>query len=220
MRLRLTRAATWLTIFVLAFGTSACIEERLPLRGPQTVLVLLNYQVDYLSPDGRMPVAQDQVGGLIKATNKMIAAMRPGPLPIIYTLNEFTPFEPVSDLGQNFSALRFEAGSALDKRINYLGGVYFSNDTWDAFANSQFDRHLQLIGAGHLVLAGPYPERSALDTAREARRRGYSVTVISDAVASSDSQRRDSALRQLSQAGVETQTSDQLIASLQQENKR
>jgi len=199
---------------VLAFGVSACIKEQLPVRGPLTALVLLNYQVDYLRVDGRMPVAQDQVGGLVKATNKMIAAMRQRPMPVIYTMNEFSPFQPVSDMGQHFSALRFESGSVLDPRINYLGGVYFSNQEWDAFANSQFDRHLQLIGAGHLVLAGTYPERSMLETARAAKRRGYTVTVISDAVASSDAQKRDAALQALRGAGVEIETSDQFIASL------
>jgi nicotinamidase-related amidase len=214
MRLRLTGAATWAMACILTFAVSACIKEQRPVRGSLTALVLLNYQVDYLRANGRMPVAQDQVGGLIKATNKMIAAMRQRPMPVIYTMNEFSPFEPVSDMGQNFSAMRFESGSALDQRINYLGGVYFSNQEWDAFANPQFDKHLQLIGAGHLVLAGTYPERSMLDTAREAKRLGYTVTVISDAVASSDAQKRDAALQALKDSGVEIETSDQFIASL------
>jgi nicotinamidase-related amidase len=218
-RLRLIRAAAWTVACVLAFGASACVKERLPVRGSLTALVLLNYQVDYLRVNGRMPVAQDQVGGLIKATNKMIAAMRQQPSPVIYTINEFSPFEPVSDFGQDFSALRFESGSTLDKRINYLGGVYFSNDDWDAFANPQFGEHLQLIGAGRLVLAGTYPERSVVETARQAKRRGYAVTVISDAVASSDTHRRERALQELRQAGIEIETSDQFIAGLGQESK-
>jgi nicotinamidase-related amidase len=176
--------------------------------------VLLNYQVDYLRPEGRMPVAQDQVGGLIRATNKMIEAMKQRPMPVIYTLNEFTPFQFVSDVEQNFSGQRFESGSALDKRVNYLGGVYFSNRDWNAFSNSQFAMHLQLIGAVHLVLAGAFPESSALETARDAQRRGYAVTVISDAVASPDATIRDHALQALRGAGVELQTSDQFIASL------
>ncbi len=219
MRLRLIRAAAWAMAWVLALGVSACIKEQQPVRGSLTALVLLNYQVDYLRADGRMPVAQDQVDGMIKATNKLIAAMRRRPMPIIYTLNEFSPFQLVSDLSQNFSAMRFEPGSALDQRINYLGGVYFSNQEWDAFANPQFAEHLQLMGVGGLVLAGAYPERSVLDTAREAKRRGYAVMVISDAVASSDAQRRDAALQALRDVGVEIATSDQFIASLGQENK-
>jgi nicotinamidase-related amidase len=184
------------------------------LHGARTVLVLLNYQVDYLSASGRMPVAQDQVDGLIRATNKMVQAMRQRSNPVIYTMNEFSPFQPIIDISQKFSAMRFEPGSALDPRINYLGGVYFSNNDWDAFSNPQFERHLQLIGAGRLVLAGTYPERSVLDTALEAKRRGYSVIVISDAVASSDASRRDAALQSLKEAGVEVESSDQFIASL------
>lgn len=206
-------------ICVLALISSACVKERAPLRGPLTALVLLNYQVDYLRADGRMPVAQDQVAGLIKATNKMIAAMKQKPSPIIYTMNEFSPFQPFIELGQNFSAMRFESGSTLDPRINYLGGVYFSNREWNAFANEQFDRHLQLIGAGRLVFAGTHPQRAALDTVREAKRRGYQVIVISDAVASSDAQRRDSALKALKDAGATIETSDQFVASLGQETK-
>jgi nicotinamidase-related amidase len=216
MSLGLTRAAAWVMACALAFGFSACIKARLPLRGATTALVLLNYQVDYLRGDGRMPVAQDQVGGLITATNKMIAAMRQRPSPVIYTINEFSPFEAISDIGQNFSAMRFASGSTLDPRINYLGGVYFSNQEWNAFANPQFDEHLQLIGVGHLVLAGTFPERSIVDTARQAKRRGYSVTVISDAVASSDAQRRDAALQTLRVSGVAIESSDQFIASLRQ----
>jgi len=202
---------------LLALAISACIKERMPLRGARTALVLLNYQVDYLRAGGQMPVAQDQVGGLIKATNKLIAVMRRRPNPIIYTLNEFTPFQPLADIAQNFSGMRFEAGSTLDPRINYLGGVYFSNRHWDAFTNSQFDEHLQLIGADHLVLAGPHPERAVLDTARAATHRGYTVTVISDAVASSDAQRRDVALQAIKAAGATVENSDDFIASLGQQ---
>jgi nicotinamidase-related amidase len=175
----------------------------------------MNYQLDYLRPDGRMPIAHDQAGGLVKATNKMILAMRQRPSPVIYTMNEFSPFQLV-DMGQSYSAMRFESGSTLDSRINYLGGVYFSNREWNAFSNPQFAEHLQLIGVGWLVLAGTYPERAVLETAREAKHRGYGVTVISDAIASSDAQRRDSALQALKEAGVAVETSDQFIASLSQ----
>lgn len=217
--MRSAKTAVWVVVCLLAFVVSGCIKQRLPLRGSLTTLVLLNYQVDYLRADGRMPVAQDQVGGLVKATNKMIAAMRQRPNPVIYTMNEFSPFQPITDLGQHLSAMRFESGSTLDPRINYRGGVYFSNSEWSAFANPQFDEHLQLIGAGRLVLAGTYPERAALETAREAKRRGYEVIVISDAVASSDAQRRDAALHALRDAGATLETSDQFIASLSEENK-
>ncbi|GEM_PF-1330054 len=204
----------WVVACILVLSTTACVKQRPVLHGARTVLVLLNYQVDYLSASGRMPVAQDQVDGLIRATNKMVQAMRQRSNPVIYTMNEFSPFQPIIDISQKFSAMRFEPGSALDPRINYLGGVYFSNNDWDAFSNPQFERHLQLIGAGRLVLAGTYPERSVLDTALEAKRRGYSVIVISDAVASSDASRRDAALQSLKEAGVEVESSDQFIASL------
>ncbi len=212
--MRLTGAATLAVGLVLVLGVCACVKERPPLRGSLTVLVLLDEQRDYLNANGRMPVAQDQVEGLIKATNAMIAAMQQQALPVIYTVNELSPFEVVGDFQRNFSAMRFEPGSTLDKRINTDAGVYFSKSDWDAFANSQFDEHIQLIGAGHLVLAGTNAERSVLATAMDAKKRGYAVTVVSDAVASSDAQRRGAALQKLKQAGIQIETSDEFIASL------
>jgi nicotinamidase-related amidase len=214
--MRLRKATVWAPIGVLMLAFTGCIKERMPLRRQTTALVLLNYQNDYLRRDGRMHVAQDQVGGMIKATNNMIAAMKQRPFPVIYTLNDYSPFQPVADVGDNFSAMRFEAGSALDKRVNYLSGVYFSNGDWDAFSNSQFAEHLQLTGVGRLVLAGPFPERAVLETARTAKHLGYGVTVISDAVASTDAQKRDAALQSLKQSGIDVETSEQFIASLGQ----
>jgi nicotinamidase-related amidase len=178
------------------------------------VLLLLDDQRDYLSPRGRMPVAQDEVGPLVKATNAMIAAMRQQALPVVYALNEFSPFDVLGNSQRNFAAMRFEPGQTLDTRIDNVAGVYFTKDNWSAFANPQFDQHLQLIGAGHLVLAGTYAERCVLATARDAMRRGYQVTVISDAVASSNAQRRDAALEELKQAGVQVESSDRFISNL------
>jgi nicotinamidase-related amidase len=194
-------------------GVSACIKERPPLRGSVTVLVLLDDQRDYLSPRGRMPVAQDEVGPLVKGTNAMIATMRDHALPVIYTLNEFNPFEALGNFHRRFAAMRYEPGQTLDTRIDNVAGVYFTKGDWSAFANPQFDEHLQLLGAGHLVLAGAYAERSVLATARDAMRRGYQVTVISDAVASSNAERRDAALQELKQAGAQVEPSDQFLGS-------
>jgi nicotinamidase-related amidase len=151
---------------------------------------------------------------LVKATNAMIATMRDHALPVIYTLNEFNPFEALGNFHRRFAAMRYEPGQTLDTRIDNVAGVYFTKHDWSAFANPQFDQHLQLIGAGHLVLAGTYAERCVLATAHDAMRRGYPVTVISDAVASSNAARRDGALQELKQAGVQVEPSDQFIASL------
>src|SRR5205814_10208416 len=150
---------------LLMLGISACVKERAPIRGLVTVLVLLDAQRDYLSPHGRMPVAQDQIEPLVKAVNVAIGAMQQRALPVIYASNEFSPFDEPGNFSRNFSAMRFEPGSTLDKRINNLAGVYFTKDDWNAFADPQFVEHLQLVGAGHLVLAGANAERSVLATA-------------------------------------------------------
>lgn len=218
--MRLTRAAATLClIFALMLGASGCAKEILPSRGSVTVLTLIDFQRDYLSHNGRMRVAQDQIDPMIKATNALIVAMRQQAMPVVYTLNEYSPFEVVGDFARNFSAMRYEPGATLDPRINDVAGVYFGKDEASAFANDQFDEHLELIGTGRLVIAGVYADHSVMATAEDALKRGYTVTVISDAVAARDDQHRDDALQKLKAAGAEVETSDQFIASLGAENK-
>jgi len=211
---RLRKAASAALLGTLVLATGCWVKEKPPLRGPLTVLTLLDLQRDYLHATGRMPVAQDQVPGLLKATNHVIAAMQERALPIIYVFNEFNPFEALGDFQRNFAAMRYEPGSVLDPRVNTAAGVYFATGGRDAFANPQFGEHLQLIGAGHLVLAGVHAGLSVLATAEAAKRRGYSVTVISDAVAAVNARTREAVLAKLEHDGIQVETSQQFIASM------
>jgi nicotinamidase-related amidase len=178
------------------------------------VLLLIDMQRDYIEPNGRMPVAQDQVGPMITATNAMIEAMQQHAFPIIYTVNQFNPFEALGDFERNFAAMRYKPGSMIDLRINPLAGFYFAKGNPSAFTNPVFNQNLEFIGAGRLVLAGTYVERSVLRTAQDAIKRGYSVTVISDAVAGANAQERDTALQKLKEAGAQIETSHEFIESL------
>jgi nicotinamidase-related amidase len=208
-------AAMLLVAIGLMITLSACEEEQRPAaKGGAKAILLLDLQVSFLSPDGRMAVAQDQVEPMIKAANAIIGAARKQVVPVIYVKDEFSPFQFAGNMSRDYAAMRFEPGSALDPRLDGNAGIYLTKDGRDAFSNPYLDSHLKAINAGHLVIAGVHAERSVLATTKTALAQGYKVTVIGDAVATDSDEARAAALKQLKDAGAQIQTSDEFIASL------
>jgi nicotinamidase-related amidase len=161
-----------------------------------------------------MPVARDEVVPLIEAVNAIIDTARHHVIPVIYVRDEYSPFQFISNLLRHGAALRYEAGSAFDPRVDSTAGVCFSKQSADTFSNDAFESYLQTAGIGRLVIAGVFADRCVLETAKSASARGYKVAVISDGVASSSNAARDNALRQLKDAGAQVETSEEFITSL------
>jgi nicotinamidase-related amidase len=216
--MRPTKAALILCLMLgLSIANAGCQGEYSPApehKGPGTALMLMDLQRDYLQADGRRPVAQDQVEPMIKAVNEMIAAMRKTPMPVIYVIDEYSPFQFVSGLSNNWAAQRYEAGSAIDPRVNGTAGVFFRKQYENIFRNDQFVLHMKIIDSGTLAVAGVYADSSVLVTVEQALRRGYHVIVISDAVAAKTDQAREAALNRMRQAGAKIETSGEFISSL------
>jgi nicotinamidase-related amidase len=214
--MRATRAALMLpaTLSLMLMLGACAKSEPFDFKDPRTALVLIDFQNDYLRPDGLMAVAQNQVDPMLNAAHAMIQAARKNAIDVIYVRDEFSRFEFVRNLLRNDAALRYEAGSALDPRLDGTAGVYFNKDHGDAFSNSEFGFHLEAHKLGNLVIAGVYAGGSVAATALDAIKRGYKVTVISDAIAGSNDEARDKALAELKGAGAQIETSAQFIASL------
>lgn len=53
----------------------------------RTALLVLDFQVDFLHHGGRLPVAQDQVPGMLEAANRVIRAADARGMEIIYILS-------------------------------------------------------------------------------------------------------------------------------------
>ena len=214
--MRPTKAALIFSLMLgLGIAVAGCETGPAPEpKGSVTALMLIGMQRDFLQPNGRRPVAPDQVEPMIKAANAMIGAMRKQPMPVIYIEDQYTPFQFAAGLSNGWSAQRYEAGSALDPRIDNWAGVYFQKQGKDAFRNSELISHLKIIDCGTLVMAGVYADASVLDTVGNALKRGYSVVVISDAVAAASDQARDDALNRIKQAGAKIETSGEFISSL------
>jgi nicotinamidase-related amidase len=203
-----------LALTVVTTLTACEREGRAVNKAGPTVLVLIDYQEDFLGAGGRMPIAQNQVEPMLKATNAMIAAARGRLVPIIYTMDQYNPFEFVGNVSRHYAAMRFEGGSSLDPRIDNYAGVYFTKVDPSAFSNSAVQSQLAGLDCGHLVLAGVHADSSIIATAKDALARGYQVTVISDAVGAASDAKRDAALQQLRSAGARIESSADFVASL------
>jgi nicotinamidase-related amidase len=214
--MRATRAALMLSAALsLMLTLGACAKsEPVDFKDPRTALILIDFQNDYLRPGGRMAVAQTQVDPMLNAANAMIGAARKNAIDVIYVRDEFSRFEFIRNMLRNDAALRYEAGSAFDSRLDGTAGVYFNKEHGDAFSNSEFGSHLEALSLGNLVIAGVYAGGSIAATALDAIKRGYKVTLISDAIAGSDDEARDKALAELKSAGAQIETSAQFIESL------
>src|SRR5260370_36525339 len=164
--MRATRAALMLAATLsLILMLGACAKrEALDFKDPRPALVLIDFQNDYLRPEGRMAVAQNQVDPMLNAANAMIEAARKNAIDVIYVRDEFSRFEFVRNLLRNDAALRYEAGSALDPRLDGTAGVYFNKEHGDAFSNSEFASHLEAHNLGNLVIAGVYAGGAAAPT--------------------------------------------------------
>ncbi|MGH8011372.1 MAG: cysteine hydrolase family protein [Candidatus Binataceae bacterium] len=184
-------------------------------RGPNTVLVLIDMQRSFLTPDGREPVAKGQMQPTIAAVNRMIKEMRAKALPVAYVRDDFSQFGFLGGVERNWAAMRYEAGEALVPTMDMWDGPYFTKAVSNAFMNMQFEDWLEQQNTGHLAIAGVMLGNSVLATTRAALSRGYKVTVISDAVAARSDAARDAELRKLKQLGAGIETSEQFVSTLQ-----
>jgi len=197
----------------LMFSLSACEENESVNRGPGTALVLIDLQTDYLSPDGKMPIAQDQAAPLIKAVNSIVQTARAQAFPVMYSMNQVSQFDFLHIIKHGTAAMRYSPGQMIDPQVDAVAGPYFAKSSRDAFCNSEFSNHLDILDTGNLIVAGVYADKSVLATVKTAIAKGYKVTVISDAVGASSDQARDTALDELKSAGAKVETSAEFIAA-------
>jgi nicotinamidase-related amidase len=202
-------------VFLLGAVFSACGGEE--VRAPNNTgvaLILMECQRDYLEPNGKLPVAQDQTGPAIKAIDAMIKASRANDVPVVYVVNEYSPFDFIDNPFRNGAAVRYMPGQDFDPRIDDTAGDYFDKHVPSAFGNYQFVTHLEGLDRGRLVIAGVAAGDGIVATAREAIARGYKVSAISDAIAADTDQDREAVLRDLRAAGVQVETSGEFLSEI------
>ncbi|MGH8012177.1 MAG: cysteine hydrolase family protein [Candidatus Binataceae bacterium] len=175
-------------------------------------LLVLDLQVDFLDRNGRMPIAQDQIGPVLANSNRVIEAATPHRIVIAYVGNEYTRWDLPGNWFRHNAARAGTPGAALDSRLKRVATApYFPKRQGDAFSNPELGRFLRAHHITHVVICGVYADACITATAREALRRGFTVTVLADAVGAASDSARQSALAKLSRAGAEVQATSGFI---------
>ncbi|MFI5340753.1 MAG: cysteine hydrolase family protein [Candidatus Methylomirabilales bacterium] len=179
----------------------------------RTALLVLDFQVDFLQPGGRLPVAQDQVPGMLEAANRVIRAADARGMEVIYIGNEFSPWDIPANWFRGSAAVRGQPGARLDDRLIVINDQYFPKRRGNAFSNPRLDEFLQSREVRHVILAGVYANACVEFTAMGAIRRGYRVTVLRDAVAAANDRRRGAALQRMRRRSIEIADSTSVLDS-------
>jgi len=174
-----------------------------PSDATRRALLLIDFQRDFLAPNGRMAVHQGQVDSLIQAAQKAIdEAQARGDL-IVKIGNEYPRHDVVGNLFRHHAAIKGSDGAAWDGRVDAAGATYLPKWRSDAFCNPALAALLAEHDVSEVRLAGLYAKACVSATAKSARRRGLSVQVIADATACSSDESRAAALGKLRNLDVE-----------------
>lgn len=166
------------------------------------MLVLLDYQSEFLDDDGRMPVSRAQVAPVIAATLDAIHAFKARNLPIVAIGNEFRAKDWIMNLARRFASLQGSRGARWDVRIPLEGATYFPKWAASAFVNPDFEAWLRREAIEEIALGGMFASACVTATAKGALARGFRVRLIEDAIACSNDRSKTRALGRLTRAGA------------------
>jgi nicotinamidase-related amidase len=206
------------------WGTRSGLPLRQPVPTPKTVeggghprntaevtdvkntkrgaLLLIDFQQDFLAPNGRMPVDQSQVQPAIEAAHRAVdEASDKGDL-ILKIGNEFRQSDVIGNLFRHHAAIKGSIGAKWDGRIDPPEATYVPKWKSDAFCNPDLMALLEEEGVGQVRLTGLYAKACITATAKGGRKRGLSVQVIGDATACGSDKSRQAALDKLRRIGI------------------
>ena len=112
-------------------------------------------QRDFLAPDGRMPVEEEQAAQILPVINGLLAAAGGLDMEVVYIANAFSSSDFIGNLFRNGAAIAGEPGAELDPRLRAGLGPSFDKSMPDAFSNDDFDRYLRQRQIGQMQVPGP-----------------------------------------------------------------
>lgn len=166
--------------------------------------LLMDLQRDFLGAEAsRMPVQADAIPALLRTANAILAkTVLPDALPIL-VVNEFPASDRIANIFRHGAAVAGTPGARLDPRIVADRSVkVLAKARPSAFSNPELERLLRAEGVTDLFVMGVFAEGCVRSTVLDAKRRGYGVHVIADAVASNAGWKKQFALWAMKRAGA------------------
>jgi maleamate amidohydrolase len=180
---------------------------------PSKALLVIDIQQDFTGPAARMPVDPQQASRMIENVNLLSSTFAASGWPVVYIGNEYSVWNPLN-VFRNFAAIKNTPGIQLDERLQGAKAVYFSKSQGNALSNSNLVSYLNAQKINKLYVTGLYAEACLLATIRGAIRHQFSVTAVTDAIATKTEAKRQKMITQYAQLGALVVPTSSLINPL------
>lgn len=170
----------------------------------RSAALLMDLQHDFLGAEGgRMPVQAEHTAPIVATANAILGKELLGHALPILVVNQFPATDRIANFFRKGAAVAGTPGARLDARILSGDSVkVITKASPSAFTNPELERFLRAEGITHLYVMGVFAEGCVRATVLDARRRGYGVHVMADAIASNASWKKSFALWAMKRAGA------------------
>jgi|GEM_PF-619903 len=176
--------------------------QRSQFGGPGKALVIIDIQEDYTGIRARAPYPASEQ--LLLRINELSQRAADAGWPVVYVRQIFS--RPLSQLVSRLmlggDALESSPGAHFDRRLQLVSAHRFEKPFSDAFSSPAFEALIVKQSIGELYLVGLDGAGCVDRTARGALRRGLSVTLIEDAIATRDAAKYPQVQRDYRALGV------------------
>jgi nicotinamidase-related amidase len=172
---------------------------------PESAVLLMDLQRDFLDRGaGRMPVDESGAQAVLRVANDVLAKRSLADAFPVLVLNQFPAGARIANFFRKGAAMAGSVGAELDGRLQRSGSEkLITKASPSAFSNPELEPFLRAHGVKDLYVLGVFAEGCVRATAVDAVKRGYTVHVIADAVASNAAWKKAFALWAMARAGAE-----------------
>lgn len=182
--------------------------------GTRTALVVLDVQEEYTGSAARAPFPYAGNDALIERINALAKHSAATNVEVVYLKQVYSDAlaQLVSLLFLGKRGWPGSAGTELDRRLVLSSDHVLDKPNSDAFSSAQFRDFITTRRIGRLELVGLDGAGCVDVTARSARARGMSVSVVQDAVASLEPNAVAEKRRDYAALGIELDSSQRLLS--------
>ena len=197
---------------IIAIGLPTHGEKIGQYETPQKALLVIDIQEDFTGTTARPPYPLKNSEQLIATVNRVIEEACKQKIIMVYIRQEFSGLGGAMLSGMistmlsgkisKGTAIKGNPGTEIDKRIAIMSDYVFPKPRGDAFSNPEIEALLIEHQVNELYLVGLDAEYCVHVTAKGALNRGYTVNIITDAVALRDEEKREELLQQYREEGI------------------
>jgi len=188
--------------------TASKISEGTPIGNPpppNTALLVIDIQGGTTGNTSALPALIEQSEVLIERVNSIAEEMFAQGNLIVYVRTEVV--NPLLNILNNTMA-RGTEGAELDHRLIIQPGEVVVKRRSDSFVGTNLDQILAEHNVGKLVLVGLDASACVRSTVLAAHNRGYSISVLEEAVISGKEENKAEAIQEFRDLGVEIVSMD------------